>query len=51
MPSVISPAEALGLAGAALENRCKRAAQNITDHTYRRLQDRMREDAVANGML
>jgi len=51
MPSVISPAEALGLAGAALENRCKRAAQNITDNTYRRLQDRMREDAVANGML
>lgn len=51
MPSIVSPAEALGLAGAALEARCKRAAQNISDTTYRRIAERMRDDAVANGML
>ncbi len=51
MPSIISPAEALGLSGAALESRVKRAAHNISDHTYRQIAERMRADAVANQMV
>ncbi len=51
MPSIISPSEALGLSGAALESRVKRAAHNISDHTYRRISERMRADAIANQMI
>lgn len=51
MPSLISPAEALGLSGAALESRCKRAAHNISDDDYQQIAERMRADAIANEMV
>ena len=51
MRSIVSPAEALGLSGAALESRVKRAAHHISDHTYRQIAERMRLDAVANQMI
>ena len=51
MPSLISPAEALGLSGAALESRCRRAAHHIPDHVYHQIAERMRADAMANEMV
>jgi len=51
MPSLVSPAEALGLSGAALESRCKRAAHHISDNDYRQIAERMRADALANEMV
>src|SRR5579864_2813073 len=51
MPSLVSPAEALGLSGAALESRCRRAAQHIPDHVYHQIAERMRADAMANEMV
>jgi len=51
MPSLVSPAEALGLSGAALESRCKRAAHHISDNDYRQIAERMRADAMANEMV
>ncbi len=51
MTSVISPSEALGLSGAALESRCIRATHHISDHAYRQIAERMRSDAIANEMV
>ena len=51
MASLISPAEALGLSGAALESRCKRAAHHISDRDYHQIAERMRADAMANEMV
>src|SRR5579871_4232606 len=51
MPSLISPSEALGLSGAALESRCIRATHHIPDHIFRQIAERMRADASANEMV
>ncbi len=51
MPSVLSPAEALGLSGATLEGRVLRAAHHVSDATYARMADRLRADAWASKMI
>lgn len=51
MRSILSPAEALGLSGATLEGRVRRAAHHVSDATFARLADRLRADAWANLMI
>src|SRR4249920_226560 len=51
MAVLISPSEALGLSGAALESRCIRATHHISDHAFRQIAERMRTDALANEMV
>jgi carboxypeptidase Taq len=51
MRPVLSPAEALGLSGATLEGRIRRAAHHVTDATFARIADRLRSDAWANQMI
>ena len=51
MPPVLSPAEALGLSGATLEGRIRRAAHHVADATFARVADRLRADAWANQMI
>jgi carboxypeptidase Taq len=50
-PAVLSPAESLGLAGATLEGRVRRAAHHVADPTFARIAERLRGDAFANGMI
>jgi carboxypeptidase Taq len=51
MPPVLSPAESLGLAGAALEARVRRAAVHIPDTVFARIAERLKADAFANQMI
>jgi carboxypeptidase Taq len=51
MPPVLSPAEALGLTGATLEARIRRAANHVSDTTFARIAERLRADARANEMI
>ena len=51
MRPVLSPAEALGLSGATLEGRIRRAAHHVADATLARVADRLRADAWANQMI
>src|SRR5882672_3286890 len=51
MPPVLSPAESLGLAGATLDGRVRRAANHVSDTTFSRIDDRLRADAFANQMI
>ena len=51
MPPVLSPAEALGLTGATLEARIRRAANHVSDATFARIAERLRADARANEMI
>ena len=51
MRPVLSPAESLGLAGAALDSRIRRAAHHVSDAIYARLAKRLRDDALANEMI
>jgi hypothetical protein len=51
MQPVLSPAESLGLSGATLEARVRRAAQHIPDDVFARIAERLRADALANGMV
>ncbi|HMI95452.1 MAG TPA: hypothetical protein VK479_03005, partial [Micropepsaceae bacterium] len=51
MPPVLSPAESLGLAGAALEARVRRASVHVPDTVFARVAERLRADAIANQMI
>jgi carboxypeptidase Taq len=51
MRPVLSPAEALGLSGATLEARIRRAANHVTDATFTRIDERLRADARTNHMV
>jgi carboxypeptidase Taq len=51
MRPILSPAEALGLSGATLEARIRRAANHVTDTTFARIDERLRADARANLMV
>ncbi len=48
MPSILSPSESLGLAGRALDGRVRRAAGHVSDLTFARIAERLRQDAVDN---
>ena len=48
--SILSPAESLGLAGAALDSRIRRAAGHVSDLTFARVAQRMRQDALENEL-
>src|SRR5262245_65038333 len=50
-PAVLSPAESLGLSGATLEGRVRRAAHHVADPTFARIAERLRADAWANSMI
>ena len=51
MRPVLSPAEALGLSGATLEARIRRAANHVSDATFARIAERLRADAGGNEMI
>ena len=51
MRPFLSPAEALGLSGATLEARIRRAANHVTDATFARIDERLRADARTNQMV
>ncbi|HEX7533377.1 MAG TPA: hypothetical protein VF340_09080, partial [Methyloceanibacter sp.] len=51
MRPVLSPAEALGLSGATLEARIRRATNYVTDATFARIDERLRADARTNQMI
>ena len=51
MRPVLSPAEALGLSGATLEARIRRAANHVSDATFARIAGRLLADAKANEMI
>jgi carboxypeptidase Taq len=51
MRPVLSPAESLGLSGAALDGRIKRAAHHVSDAVYARVAERLKADAIANQMI
>jgi hypothetical protein len=48
---MLTPAESLGLAGAALDSRVRRAINHISDATLARIADRLLADAADNGMV
>jgi len=48
---MLSPAEALGLSGAALESRVRSAANQVADATMVRIASRLNVDANANEMV
>jgi carboxypeptidase Taq len=48
MPSILSPSESLGLAGKALDGRVRRAAGHVSDLTFARIAERLRQDAIEN---
>jgi carboxypeptidase Taq len=48
---MLSPAEELGLAGAALDARIRRAVNHIPDATLARLSGRLAEDTRLNGIV
>jgi len=49
--SILSPAEELGLAGATLEARSRRAISHVSDATLVRIAERLTDDARANDMI
>jgi carboxypeptidase Taq len=51
MRPVLSPAEALGLSGATLEARIRRAANHVTDAAFARIDERLRADARTNQLI
>ncbi len=51
MTSIVSPSEALGLAGAALDNRVLRATSHVSDRRFSRISRRLHEDALANELV
>ncbi len=51
MRPVLSPAEALGLSGATLEGRIRRATHHVPDAIFARLAERLRLDAWDNQMI
>ena len=51
MRSVLSPAETLGLSGATLEGRVRRAAHHVSDAAFARLADRLLANAWSNRMI
>jgi carboxypeptidase Taq len=48
---MLSPVESLGLSGATLDNRVRRAAHHIADGTLARVAERLRADALANEVV
>ena len=51
MRPVLSHAEALGLSGATLEGRIRRATHHVADATFARIAERLRIDAWDNQMI
>jgi carboxypeptidase Taq len=51
MQPVLSPAELLGLSGATLDSRVRRAAHEVSDTSLLRISERLRADALANEMI
>jgi carboxypeptidase Taq len=51
MPSPLSPSESLGLAGAALEARVRRATAHVSDKALARIAERLAADARTHDML
>jgi len=51
MRPILSPAEALGLSGATLEARIRRAANHVSDATFARIAAHLRSDAGVNEMI
>jgi hypothetical protein len=51
MQPVLSPAERIGLSGATLESRVRRAAHDVSDAALRRIAERLRADALANKII
>ena len=51
MRPLLSPAEVLGLSGAALEGRVRSASHDLSEDTVARLADRLRADAWASRMI
>jgi carboxypeptidase Taq len=50
MKSILSPSESLGLAGAALDSRVRRAAGHVSDLTFARIAERLHQDALTNQL-
>ncbi len=48
---MLSPAELLGLSGATLENRIRRAMHHVSDVALARIEARLRADAAANHVI
>jgi len=51
MRPVLSPAEVLGLSGAALEGRARSASHQVPDIVFARLADRLRADAWSSRLI
>ena len=51
MRPVLSPAEVLGLSGAALEGRVRSASHHVPDIVFARLADRLRADALSQRLI
>src|SRR5262249_42119978 len=51
MRPVLSPAETLGLSGAALDGRVRRGAHHVSDAIYARVAERLKADAIANELI
>jgi len=47
-PTILSPNETLGLAGASLDSRVRKAAGHVNDLTFAQIAGRLRDDAVKN---
>jgi carboxypeptidase Taq len=48
---MLSPAEALGLSGATLDSRIRRAVAHVSDAALMRVAERLRADALANELV
>ncbi|MBL8817774.1 MAG: hypothetical protein JNL58_17240 [Planctomyces sp.] len=48
---MLSPAEKLGLSGATLDNSVRRAVNHVSDPTLKRVSERLRSNAEANGVV
>lgn len=48
---VLSPAESLGLAGAALDGRIRRAAHHVSDAAFARIAQQLKADAFKNDLI
>jgi carboxypeptidase Taq len=51
MSTILSPAETLGLSGAALDGRVRNALRHVADTTFRRVAERLKADAFENDMI
>ena len=51
MRPILSPAEVLGLSGAALESRARSASHQVPDLVFARLAERLRADAWSNRLI